>query len=95
MQIDEQLIAYLEDLSCLTLSPAEKGRFAVDLEKILNYMERLGDVNTDGVPESSHPFDHVNAFRDDEVIASPGRELVLKNAPAQNGEMFLAPKTVE
>ena len=58
-------------------------------------MERLGELNTDGVPERSHPFDNVNAFREDEVTASFERELVLKNAPVRNAEMFIAPKTVE
>ena len=95
MHIDEQLISYLEDLSCLSLSPDEKCRLAADLENILRDMARLGEVETDGVPESSHPFDHVNAFRDDVVHASLGRELILKNAPDKNSEMFLAPKTVE
>ena len=95
MQIDNPLITYLEDLSCLILSPDEKYRLTVDLEKILNDMERLGEVDTVGVSESSHPFDHVNAFRNDDVHASLGRKLVLKNAPRKNDEMFLAPKTVE
>jgi len=95
MQIDEKLIAYLEDLSCLTLSPDEKRCLAADLEKILRDMARLGEVETGGVSESSHPFDHVNAFRDDQVQTSLGRELILKNAPARNHEMFLAPRTVE
>lgn len=95
MQIDDKLIAYLEDLSCLTLLADEKTRLAGDLQEILDYMARLGELNTDGVPERSHPFDNVNAFRDDKVSASFDRELILKNAPEQNGECFIAPKTVE
>lgn len=95
MQIDEKLITYLEDLSCLTLSAEEKKRLSGDLEKILSYMERLSGLNTDGVPERSHPFDNVNVFRDDEVCPSLDRELILKNAAEKNDEMFIAPKTVE
>ena len=95
MQIDEGLMNYLEDLSRLTLSDEEKQRLSGDLRTILNYMERLGELNTDGVPERSHPFDNVNAFREDEVVASFERELLLKNAPVRNAEMFIAPKTVE
>ena len=95
LQIDDKLISYLEDLSCLTLSESEKCRLKGDLQKILDYMARLGELDTTGVTERSHPFDNVNAFRDDEARPSFDRELILKNAPVKNNEMILAPKTVE
>ena len=95
MQIDEALLSYLEELSCLSLTEEEKGRLRGDLEEILNCMARLSELNTDNVPERSHPFDNVNAFREDIVTPSFDRELILKNAPFNNGEMFIAPKTVE
>jgi len=95
MTIDGKLITYLEDLSCLTLSAAEKACLSVDLGKILNYMERLSGLDTGGVPERSHPFDNTNAFREDVAKASFDRALILKNAPVKNDEVFIAPKTVE
>ena len=95
MQVDDKLLAYLEDLSCLVLSDDEKKRIAVDLNKILKAMEKLGELNTAGVGERSHPFDNVNAFREDEVKASFSRELILKSAPERNDETIIAPKTVE
>jgi aspartyl-tRNA(Asn)/glutamyl-tRNA(Gln) amidotransferase subunit C len=95
MQIDSKLISYLEDLSCLALSDNEKTSLTGDLQKILDYMARLSEIDTSGVPERSHPFDDVNAFRDDEVRASFERELILKNAPVKNNEFTVAPKTVE
>jgi aspartyl-tRNA(Asn)/glutamyl-tRNA(Gln) amidotransferase subunit C len=95
MLIDDKLISYLEDLSCLTLSNAEKIRLTGDLKDILSGMERLSELDTEGVPERSHPFDNVNAFRDDETGLSFDRELILKNAPDRNDEMYIAPKTVE
>jgi aspartyl/glutamyl-tRNA(Asn/Gln) amidotransferase C subunit len=95
MLIDDTLISYLEDLSCLTLSDAEKSRLAGDLKDILSGMERLSGLNTEGVPERSHPFDNVNAFRDDEAGSSFDRGLILKNAPDKNDAAFIAPKTVE
>ena len=101
MQIDDKLITYLEDLSCLTLSDGEKSRLTADLQKILDYMARLGELDTAGVIERSHPwdccaaYDNVKAFRDDDVRSSFGRDLILKNAPFKNEEMIIAPKTVE
>lgn len=95
MKIDDKLITYLENLSCLILSEAEKKRLTGDLQEILNNMEQLSDVDTQNVPERSHPFDQVNAFREDEIKDSLDRKLILKNAPAKNETMFIAPKTVE
>ena len=95
MQIDDKLLAYLEDLSCLTLSADEKTKLTHDLQEILDYMARLGELNTDGVVERSHPFDNVNVFRDDAVRPSFDRALILQNAPVRNDEMIIAPKTVE
>jgi len=95
MQIDHKLISYLEDLSCLALLDSEKTSLTGDLQKILDYMARLGELDTKGVNERSHPFDDVNAFRDDEARPSFERELILKNAPVRNDEFILAPKTVE
>jgi len=95
MIIDDKLIGYLEDLSCLKLSDNEKERLSGDLGKILHYMQRLSELDLSGVPERSHSFDDVNAFRDDIPGVSFDRELILKNAPFRNDEMFIAPKTVE
>jgi len=95
MQIGNKLISYLEELSCLMLSDSEKSRISGELQKILDYMARLEELDTSGVSERSHPFDNVNSFRNDEVRPSFARELILKNAPAKSDEMIIAPKTVE
>jgi aspartyl/glutamyl-tRNA(Asn/Gln) amidotransferase C subunit len=95
MQIDDKLLAYLEDLSCLTLSANEKTKLTHDLQEILDYMARLGEIDTNGVAERSHPFDNVNDFRDDKIGPSFDRALILQNAPVKNDEAIIAPKTVE
>jgi len=108
MQIDDKLLAYLEDLSCLTLLDNEKTKLTHDLQEILDYMARLSEIDTNGVVERSHPFgpqpsskgegsplDNVNVFRDDKVCSSFDRALILQNAPVKNDEMIIAPKTVE
>jgi len=95
MQIDDKLLAYLEDLSCLTLSDNEKTKLTHDLQEILDYMARLSEIDTNGVVERSHPFDNVNVFRNDEAKSSFDRALILQNAPVKNNEMIIAPKTVE
>lgn len=95
MTIDEKLIGYLEDLSCLALSADEKQRLTKDLNNILALMAKLNELDTSGTPERSHPFDQVNNFREDVVQPSLDRERILRNAPDRNDAMFIAPKTVE
>ena len=95
MKVDEKLIPYLEDLSCLVLSADEKSYMKRDLQNILDSMAEFGSLNTDGIAECSNPLDKVNVFRDDEAYPSFDRELILKNAPNRNDTMIIAPKTVE
>ena len=99
MQIDNDLISYLEDLSCLTFSDEEKSGLIENLQKTLNGLARLSELDTNGVPESASPWDtsneNTNIFRDDDALPSFDRELILKNAPVKNEEFFIAPKTVE
>ena len=92
MQIDDRLINYLEDLSHITLCEQEKQRVAGDLEKILHYMDRLGEIDTEGIPECTHPFDDVNSFREDRVSESFDRTRIMHNAPEMEDGMFIAPK---
>ena len=83
LRIDEGLISYLEELSCLSLSEDEKRRLTSELEKILGYMARLSELDTAGVEERSHPFDDVNAFRED--IVTPSIRLGTLTAPKTFG----------
>jgi len=82
------LITYLEDLSYITLTDTEKQRLSGDLQEILNSMTLLNELKTEA--EDSF-YDEVNVFRDDEVKPSVARELILKNAPESNYNLFLAP----
>jgi len=95
MLIDDKLITYLEDLTFLTLSDDEKSQMAKDMDKIMNTLETICELNTEGVPECTHTFDKANIFRDDVIRPSFYRDLILQNAPFKNDEMFIAPKTLE
>jgi len=99
MQIDNSLISYLEELSCLTFSDEEKSRITEDLQKTLHGLTCLSELDTTGVPESASPWDtsndNTNIFRADEVRPSLDRALLLQNAPVKNEGFFIAPKTVD
>ena len=95
MQINDELITRLEDISCLAFSKDEKAALKSEFQEILDNMTLFNQLDTQGVPECAHPLDNTNIFRKDEALPSYDRELILKNAPVKNDEMFIAPKTVE
>lgn len=93
--IDDKLIKYLEELSRLTLTPDEETKAKEDLTKILEYIGKLNELDTDNVEAMSHPFPYTNNFREDECKASTDRDLILRNAPQQKDGCFKVPTTVE
>ncbi|MDR1796092.1 MAG: Asp-tRNA(Asn)/Glu-tRNA(Gln) amidotransferase subunit GatC [Clostridiales Family XIII bacterium] len=95
MKIDDRLIEYLADLSRLELSGEEKEARKKDLEDILAYMEKLGELDTQGLPEMTHPFEAQNRFREDEVANRDRREELLGGAPDRSGPYFRVPRAVE
>lgn len=95
MKITDELIEYIGDLSRLELSDEEKEARKKDLTDILDYMDKLSELDTEGVAEMSHPFNEVNRFREDVVTNEDRREDMLANAPEKKGDFFKVFKTVE
>lgn len=92
MKID---VAYVAELARLELSDAEKAMFQPQLESIVGYVEKISEVDVDGVEPMMHGRELVNAFREDAVRPSLAAETALANAPERVGDEFLLPKIVE
>ena len=84
----------LEILSQISLTEEEKQETAGELKKILAYMEKLEELDTDGVEPMSHVFPVQNVFREDIVEREDQREALLENAPQKKEGQYLVPKTV-
>lgn len=95
MKITEELVDYISVLSRLKLDEAERSRMAGELEKIVSYMDRLAQVDTQGVEPMSHVLPIVNVTRPDTVEPSYDREALLRGAPKRDQETFLVPKAVD
>lgn len=95
MKITDELIDYIGELSRLELSTGEKEGAKKDLTDILNYMDKLNELDTTGVQELTHPFDEFNRFRNEGEVNVDRREAMLQNAPAAKGDYFRVFKTVE
>ena len=62
--------------------------------EILNYVEKLNELDTDNVEPLNHPIENVNVFREDELKPSVDTEEALKNAPDRTDEFFKVPKVI-
>ena len=95
MQIDKNLVMYLEKLGRIELSEEQRTASEKDLQDILTYIDTLNELNTDGVEPASHSFPVANVMRQDCVTNTDAREAVLHNAPREKDGCFVVPKTVE
>ncbi len=95
MTITEETIQYVAALAKLKVTEEEKVRAAQDLNRILDYMETMNELDTEGVEPMSHVLPIKNVFREDEVTNGENREELLKNAPRQIAGSYAVPKTVE
>ena len=95
MQITPDLIKYLESLARITLTEDEEKKIGGELQDILTYIDKLGELDTEGVEAMSHCFPLNNVFRSDEVQASMSPDEIVANAPESQDGSFVVPKTVE
>lgn len=93
--ISDETIEYVGILAKLELSGEEKEQAKKDMESMLDYVDKLNELDTDGVEPMSHVFPVHNVFREDVVTNADDREEILKNAPEKKDGAFIVPKTVE
>jgi aspartyl-tRNA(Asn)/glutamyl-tRNA(Gln) amidotransferase subunit C len=95
MNITVADVEHVARLARLELSPEEKVLFADQMGAILGYVEKLKELDTEGVAPTSHAVPMANAFREDRERPSIGLENALANAPAREGAFFAVPKVIE
>ena len=95
MKITEETVQYVAALAKLTISEEEKEKAARDLDHILEYIENMNGLDTEGIEPMSHVLPLQNVFREDVVTNQNQREELLKNAPKSVDGSFAVPKTVE
>lgn len=78
-------------LGRLLLTPAELERMTVQLGQVVDYMNLLAELDTEGVQPMAHAIELANVFRDDVVQPSLPREQALANAPQHDRECYLVP----
>ncbi|MCI9127222.1 MAG: Asp-tRNA(Asn)/Glu-tRNA(Gln) amidotransferase subunit GatC [Eubacterium sp.] len=93
--ISDETIEYVGILAKLELSDAEKEKAKEDMGKMLDYIDKLNELDTSNVEPMSHVFPVNNVFREDVVTNGDDREKILKNAPEERDGAFVVPKTFD
>lgn len=93
--ITDETIEYVGILAKLELSGIEKEQAKKDMNSMLDYIDKLNELDTNHVEPMSHVFPVNNVFREDVVCNEDDREHILQNAPGTKQSMFKVPKTVE
>lgn len=93
--ISDETIEYVGILAKLELSGEEKEAAKKDMAEMLDYIDKLNELDTTGTEPMSHVFPVNNVFREDVVVNGDGSTDTLKNAPGVKDGMFKVPRTVE
>ena len=93
--ISDETIEYVGILSKLELSEEEKEKAKADMGKMLDYIDKLNELDTTGIEPMSHVFPVQNVFREDVVTNGDESEKTLKNAPGEKDNMFMVPRTFD
>ena len=89
--ISDETIEYVGILAKLELSEEEKEKAKKDMGSMLDYIDKLNELDTTGVEPMSHVFPVQNVFREDVVVNGDDRENILKNAPEEKDGSFVVP----
>ncbi len=93
-KISDETIEYVGILAKLELSAEEQETAKADMEKMLDYIDTLNELDTEGIEPMSHVFPVNNVFREDVVTNGNGVEQTLANAPLAKHDSFKVPKTI-
>ena len=92
--ISDETMEYVGILAKLELKDEEKESARQDMQKMLDYVEKLDELDTSGVVPLSHIFGNANVFREDVVTNGDESVAMLKNAPKAKDGQYQVPKTI-
>ncbi|HSO67751.1 MAG TPA: Asp-tRNA(Asn)/Glu-tRNA(Gln) amidotransferase subunit GatC [Desulfatirhabdiaceae bacterium] len=94
MKITPEEVIHVANLARLDLNDAAVEKLSHQMGAILEYIDKLNEVDTTHVPPTSHAIFLTNAFREDAVHTHLDRELALSNAPDRDETCFLVPRII-
>lgn len=95
MEVNDALVKKIAHLSRLQFSDTETAETKTDLQKMIVFVEKLNELNLDGIEPLLHMSEEVNVLREDEAKASISRKEGFKNAPLHDEQFFKVPKVIK
>ena len=95
MPVSRDDVRHVAQLARLDFSEDEEAQMADELSQILDYVDKLDELDTSGVPPMSHVLDVTNVFRPDAVEQRIDRAQALELAPEADDEYVRVPKVIE
>lgn len=95
MEVNDAMVDKLAHLSRLQFNETEKEEIKNDLQRMIGFVEKLNELNLDGVEPMLFMSDEVNVLREDEIKGSISRSAALKNAPLHDEHFFKVPKVIK
>ncbi|MDB9910278.1 Asp-tRNA(Asn)/Glu-tRNA(Gln) amidotransferase subunit GatC [Flavobacteriales bacterium] len=89
--IDDKLVADLSRLAKLKFDASKAEKMKSDLDKIIGFVDKLSEIDTEGVEPLIYLSEEVNVLRVDEIKHGVSQENALKNAPQKDSDYFKAP----
>ena len=94
MRINREEILHVANLAMLDPDKESIGKFAGQIDNILEYIDMLNRVDTEGVVPTSHAISLTNVFREDKLKEHVDRNKALANAPEKEDGNFVVPKII-
>jgi len=94
-KIDQNQVRKVARLARLELTSEEVEEFTGQLGAILDYVEKMNELDTDNVEPLAHCLPITNVLREDQIKESLGNDKTLANAPQRDGEFFKVPKILD
>ena len=95
MELNKEMVAKLAKLAQLEFNPAETESIRFDLQQMIGFVEKLNEIDTEGILPLTHISKTENSLREDVVQGSVDTETALSNAPERLEQFFTVPKVIK
>ena len=95
MEVNDALIDKLAHLARLKFDEAEKEEIKSDLQRMIEFVEKLNELDLENVEPLLHMSGEINVLRDDKIEGSITRGEALSNAPVHDDQFFKVPKVIK
>jgi len=95
MELNKEMVAKLAKLAQLEFNPEETESIRIDLQQMIGFVEKLNEIDTEGILPLTHISKTENSLREDVVQGSVETETALSNAPERLEQFFTVPKVIK